>query len=91
MQAFKGTATIVNLATFDGSEGVRTSLPLVVGEADIIDDLINPITPGENHINFFNTERVSGVETVSYDLRDIEKYLDDESNDPEKGWNLFPV
>ena len=88
VQAFKGTATIIHL---DGQTGLKTTMPLVVGEADIVDDLINPITPAENQIYYFNTERVSNVDNTVFPLRSIEPFLDAEKNSPDESWgNLFP-
>ena len=47
-------------------------MSLVMGEADIVDELINPITPAENVIRFLNNERISGVDvttdTIAVDL-----------------------
>ena len=93
VQAFKGTATFVKLENrFDGDIGMKAYLSLVLGEADIVDELINPITPPENQIKFFNTERTTAVDKTVYNQRSIESFLDDEKNSPDESWgNLFPL
>ena len=88
-QAVKSTATIVNLdTTFDGETGLAAVMPLVMGEADIVDELINPITPAENQIRFLNNERISGVD-VTTDTIAVDLLLKNEKDN--KTWNVFPL
>ena len=63
-QAFKGTAAYQEtIVRFDGLTGISIYMPLVFGEVDNQDELINPISPEEKQINFLNTQSITTFQT----------------------------